>query len=76
MIYLIRESTTKNLISLADTVYPTIYKMVLRPMIGRQLDSMNEMEDFLTKQCQDIDYTIVRPPRLLDAPLKGKFNRI
>lgn len=49
--------------------------MVLRPMIGRQLDSMNEMEDYLTSKCQDIDYTIVRPPRLLDAPLKGlKIN--
>lgn len=45
-------------------------------MIGRQLDSMNEMEDFLTKQCQDIDYTIVRPPRLLDEPLKGMLNHI
>lgn len=41
-------------------------------MIGRQLDSMNEMEEFLTSQCQDIDYTIVRPPRLVDEPLKGK----
>lgn len=57
----------------ADTVYPQIYKFLLRPMIGRQLDSMNEMEEYLVSQCSDLDYTIVRPPRLQDEPLKGLF---
>jgi hypothetical protein len=51
--------------------YPTIYKMVLRPMIGRQLDNMDEMESYILKEASDLDYTIVRPPRLLDAPLLG-----
>ena len=30
------------------------------------------MEDFLEKECQDIDYTIVRPPRLIDGHIIGK----
>jgi hypothetical protein len=42
-------------------------------MIGRQLDNMLEMEDYLEKECQDINFTIVRPPRLLDQPLEGRF---
>jgi hypothetical protein len=45
--------------------------MVLRPMIGRQLDNMDEMENYILKEGSDLDYTIVRPPRLLDAPLLG-----
>ncbi len=51
--------------------YPTIYKIVLRPMIGRQLDNMDEMENYILKEGSDLDYTIVRPPRLLDSPLLG-----
>jgi biliverdin reductase/flavin reductase len=60
----------------ADTIYPQIYKFLLRPMIGRQLDSMNEMEEYLVSQCSDLDYTIVRPPRLQDEPLKGLLKNI
>ena len=45
-------------------------------MIGRQLDNMYEMEEWLAKECQDIDYTVVRPPRLSDKPLICKLNRI
>lgn len=40
-------------------------------MIGRQLDGLFEMEEFLINECQDIDFTIVRPPRLTDEPLSG-----
>lgn len=40
-------------------------------MIGRQLDSMYEMEKFLFTECNDIDYTVVRPPRLLTTPMSG-----
>lgn len=48
-----------------------MYKIVMRPMLGRHLDSMNEMEEYLFNQCSDIDYTIIRPPRLLDSPISG-----
>jgi hypothetical protein len=53
--------------------YPFIFKLALRPMIGRQLDSMFIMEQYLENECQDLDYTIVRPPRLLDDRLIGLF---
>lgn len=52
--------------------YPTKFKLIIRPMLGRHLDSMFIMEEFLEKECQDIDYTIVRPPRLVDLHLIGK----
>ena len=41
-------------------------------MIGRQFDSMYEMEEFLFNSAQDINFTIVRPPRLIDTPLSSK----
>jgi hypothetical protein len=49
-----------------------MFKLAIRPMLGRHLDSMSRMEDFLEKECQDIDYTIVRPPRLIDGHIIGK----
>jgi biliverdin reductase/flavin reductase len=52
--------------------YPFIFKMAIRPMIGRHLDSMYVMEQYLEKECQDLDYTIVRPPRLLDERMIGQ----
>ena len=44
-------------------------------MIGRHLDSMFIMEEFLDKECQDLDYTIVRPPRLMNEPMIGKQRK-
>ncbi|CAF0864568.1 unnamed protein product [Brachionus calyciflorus] len=70
-----RKANLKRLIcvtsfySKPDTIYPTMYKLVMRPMLGRHLDNMNEMEEYLFKECQDIDFTIVRPTRLTDTPL-------
>lgn len=71
-----RKSSVKKLICVSslftkpDPAYPTVYKLILRPMIGRVLDNMLIMEDYLTSECTDIDYTIVRPSRLMDEPLK------
>ena len=45
---------------------------MIRPMIGRHLDSMFVMEEYLDKECQDLDYTVVRPPRLMDEPIFGQ----
>ena len=64
--------TNIALILQADNKYPLSYKVFLRPMIGRQLDSMYEMEEYLFNEAiQDINFTIVRPPRLMDYPLSG-----
>ena len=43
---------------------------------GRQLDDQYKMEEFLMKESKDIDYTIVRPPRLTDDPLDNHNNLI
>jgi len=55
--------------------YPGMVKIVLRPMIGRQLDSMNEMEEYLVKEAQDLEWILFRPPRLLDGPLQDDAER-
>jgi hypothetical protein len=34
------------------------------------------MEEFLMKEVKDIDYTIVRPPRLTDGPIENMANLI
>lgn len=41
-----------------------VYKILLRPMIGRQLDNMYEMEEYLFKEAQDINFTVVRPGKI------------
>jgi len=57
--------------------YPKMmFRLVIRPMIGRHLDSMFIMEQYLEQECQDIDYTIVRPPRLLNDPIIEKAVKI
>ena len=45
-------------------------------MIGRQFDDMWNMEQFLTNETKDIDYTIVRPPRLTDEPIQDSTQLI
>ena len=46
-------------------------------MIGRQLDALYEMEEYLLNECNNyIDFTIVRPPRLTDYALSGKTRNI
>ena len=49
-----------------------MYTLLLRPMIGRQLDDMFNMEEFLMKDSKDIDFTIVRPPRLTNETKKSE----
>ena len=53
-------------------VYPMKFKLIIRPMLGRHLDSMSIMEQYLENECQDLEYTIVRPPRLLDMHIIGR----
>ncbi|CAF0769974.1 unnamed protein product [Didymodactylos carnosus] len=78
-----RNSEIKRLICITafytkyePSVYPLKFKLIIRPMIGRHLDSMFIMEEYLQKECQDIDYTIVRPPRLLDDPIIEKAVKV
>lgn len=54
--------------------YPFIFRILIRPMLGRHLDSMFIMEEYLENECKDLDYTIVRPPRLMDTPIIGMLE--
>ncbi|CAF1016451.1 unnamed protein product [Rotaria sordida] len=57
-------------------IYPFKFRLIIRPMIGRHLDSMYIMEQYLENECQDIDYTIIRPPRLLDEHIIEKEVKV
>ena len=52
---------------------PFMMKWMLRPLfIGNVLNNMGEMEDYLSKDFQDINFTVVRPPGLTIQPSTGK----
>lgn len=52
---------------------PFIVKYMVKPLIiGHLLSSMAGMEHDLVASCTDIDYTVVRAPRLLDGPATQK----
>lgn len=75
-----RRSGVKRLIAVsawgtaATDGEPFIIRWILRPLfIGNLLHNMGEMEDYLNKECQDINYTVVRPPGLTDQPSTGQL---
>ncbi|KAF6019811.1 hypothetical protein EB796_021901 [Bugula neritina] len=47
-----------------------------RFIIARVLDSMREMELFLEHDCQDLDFTVVRPAGLTDHPVTDKEFKV
>jgi hypothetical protein len=65
-----KNSNNSHLLAYLPT-YPFSYKLCMRLFLGRQLDALYEMEEFLFKESSDIDFTIVRPPRLLNDPLSS-----
>ncbi|XP_063881460.1 uncharacterized protein LOC135111727 isoform X3 [Scylla paramamosain] len=44
----------------------------LIPFLRPILTNMRQMEQYLETKCQDINYTVVRPPGLKNAPQSGK----
>ncbi len=55
-----------------DPRIPWLYRLLMRPLLARGfLNSIVVMEEFLYSNCQDINFTIVKPPGLTDDPLKG-----
>jgi len=45
--------------------YGFFVRWILKPLfIGRNLDDMARMENHLEEQCQDVNFTVVRPPGL------------
>ncbi|CAG5125837.1 unnamed protein product [Candidula unifasciata] len=55
-----------------DPGLPFFWRWVLKPSFLRNLvRDMELFEDFLLSDCSDINYTIVRPPRLTNNPSTG-----
>ncbi|KAL3848033.1 hypothetical protein ACJMK2_018916 [Sinanodonta woodiana] len=54
---------------------PVWVEWVLKPLtLGKLLQNMAQMEDYLTSQCSDLDFTVMRPPGLKNDPSSGKRN--
>ncbi|XP_021372179.1 uncharacterized protein LOC110462522 isoform X2 [Mizuhopecten yessoensis] len=52
---------------------PWLFDRIIRPMIlSSVLQSMSVMEDYLLKECHDIDFTVIKPPGLTNGPSSGK----
>ena len=48
---------------------------VFKPLfLGESLHNMGEMEDYMSTECQDIEYTSIRPPRLTNDPSSGEYT--
>ncbi|XP_060079347.1 uncharacterized protein LOC132558765 [Ylistrum balloti] len=79
-----RMSETKRLVCLSSwgTKRPMYLEWTMRNFpIGKLLDNMLEMEEYLDKHCSDIHYTIVKPAGLLnkdtsDLPLETSQERV
>lgn len=66
-----RKSKVNRLIAITsyftedDPAFGFFVRWILKPLfIGRNLDDMARMEKYLEEECQDINFTIVRPPGL------------
>ncbi|XP_048460085.1 uncharacterized protein At2g34460, chloroplastic-like [Rhincodon typus] len=46
-------------------------RWLLIPLIRKLLINMQEMENYLNNECQDLKWTVVRPPGLQNAPKTG-----
>ena len=53
-----------------DPVNPFFFERILKPLFHRLYDDMRELETIV--QATDLDWTILRPPRLLDKDATGK----
>ncbi|XP_059172999.1 flavin reductase (NADPH)-like isoform X2 [Physella acuta] len=74
-----REAGLKRLIAVTawgtkdDPGLPFIWRWVLKPSFLRNIvKDMEVFEEFLLTDCSDINYTVVRPPRLTTDPSDGE----
>uniref|UniRef100_A0A2C9KPT6 NAD(P)-binding domain-containing protein n=2 Tax=Biomphalaria glabrata TaxID=6526 RepID=A0A2C9KPT6_BIOGL len=74
-----RETGVKRFIAITawgtkdDPDLPFVWKWVLKPSFLRNIvKDMEIFEDYLLKECSDINYTVVKPPRLTNEPSNGE----
>ncbi|KAJ6657458.1 hypothetical protein lerEdw1_002393 [Lerista edwardsae] len=51
---------------------PASVRFLLLPLIRSVLTNMHQMENYLKEECGDLDWTVVRPPGLQNAPASDK----
>ena len=56
-----------------DPYEPFIHKRIIRPLIRRTYDDMRKAENFLAG-CDDLDWVVIRPLRLLNTSRTGKYR--
>jgi len=74
-----RQAGVKRIVSITswgakdEEGLPWIISWVMKPLFLRHvLKNMGEMEDYLAESCQDLNYTVVRPPQLTNSPATEK----
>ena len=53
-----------------------IVRWAVIPFLKSVLVGMLEMEKYITESCQDLDYTVVRPPAINSSPLSGDNDSV
>jgi putative NADH-flavin reductase len=56
-----------------DPNEPLIHKRFIRPLIRGTYDDMRKAENFLAG-CDDLDWVVIRPLRLMNTPRTGKYR--
>lgn len=56
-----------------DPNEPFIHKRIIRPLIRSTYDDMRKAENFLAG-CDDLDWVVIRPLRLLNTSRTGKYR--
>lgn len=59
--------------TIEDPSEPFFYKRILKPLLRATYEDMAKAENFM-RGCDDLDWIVVRPPRLLDCPRRGKYR--
>ncbi|XP_005107135.2 flavin reductase (NADPH) [Aplysia californica] len=55
-----------------DPQLPFVWRWILKPTFLRHIMSdMSAMEDYIENQAKDLNYTVVRPPKLTKLPSQG-----
>lgn len=79
IVHAMKESSVKRLVCVtswytkAGDDHPFFIRWVVRPFIlGSVLDDMARMENYMEDNATELNYTVVKPPHLLDKPIEDR----
>ena len=58
-----------------DPNEPFIHKRIIRPLIRANYDDMRKAENVMAG-CDDLDWVVIRPLRLMNTPRTGKYRTV